>query len=589
MATTSRTIPGRRRPARRSGCLIDALLVLVALGGLFGIAAILHPPLLLDTVDTVRSVVGPAPVAYVETAAFKIGTLWRRARVSMGDTAPRWQLEITPLPTRPRPAAAQATRLPTVTPAQTASATPEPTPTPAPSATPELTAPPAPTAAPSPTSEPVVVTVRTAEPTAAPPTDTPTAAPTSAGPTATPALRTILRGGNLRSEPRLGDDTVLGLVWPGDRVAVYEQRTLGATSWLRVQIEQPAAKRGGAGAEAGAGGWISALLLTEALPPTATPGGPTAAPGTPAAPATPRPKPTARPIQFQPLPPSGARQDWPPPPLAALIDDGQLPGEGQWQLIGTAGDGGDARMAVTALRPDPARPDIQVAVVAVDMTRSQLHAVAGLEEPPVISGTVRYAAVPQDVQDSGLLLAAFNGGFKAIHGADGMAADGEVYAKAVAGRATLGIMRDGSLRLGLWGRDIGPADDLAAWRQNGRLLVDGGAVTDAARQGGLGWGASVDLQAETWRSGVGLSADGRTLLYAVGDALTSARLAEVLRAAGAASALQLDINNYWVRFVTFQRDAQGRLFAQPLITAMPREPRKYLSADKRDFFYLTAR
>lgn len=578
MATTSRTIQGRRRPSRRSGCLVDLLLALVVLGGLFGIAATLHPPLLLNSVDAARALVGPAPVAHVETAAFRVGTLWRRARVAMGDTAPRWQLEITPLPTRPRPAPAGA--------AATAALTASPAPSPAPTATVAPSPSPVPTAAPSLTSAAVVVTISTAVPTPPPspePSPSPAPEPTPAGPTATPAMRTILRGGNLRSEPRLGDDTLLGLLWPGDRVAVYEQRAVGATSWLRVQLEQPAPGRGGQGVAAGAGGWISALLLSPPPPPTPTPGGPTAPP------AAPQPRPTARPIQFQPLPPTGARQDWPPPPLGALIDDGQLPGEGQWQLVGTAGDGGDARLAVTALRPDPARPDIQVAVVAVDMTRAQLHAVAGLEEPPVISGTLRYGAVPQDVQQSGLLLAAFNGGFKAIHGADGMAADGEVYARPVPGRATLGIMRDGSLRLGVWGRDLGPADDLAAWRQNGRLLVEGGAVTDAARQGGLGWGASVDLQAETWRSGVGLSADGRTLLYAVGDALTAARLAEVLRAAGAASALQLDINNYWVRFVTFQRDDQGRLFAQALISAMPREPRKYLAADKRDFFYLTAR
>lgn len=584
MATTTRTIQGRRRPRRRSSLLVDLLLVLVLLGALFGIAATLYPPLLLNTVDTVRALVGPAPVAYVETAAFKIGTLWRRARVAMGDTAPRWQLEITPLPTRIRPAptpagaagaAATGAPRPSTAASPTASDTPRPT---VASSSPA----PAPTSAPSPTSGAVVVTISTPVPTPEP-SPSPVSKPTPAGPTATPALRTILRGGNLRSEPRLGEDTLLGLLWPGDRVAVYEQRAVGATSWLRVQLEQPAAGRGGQGAAAGAGGWISALLLSPAPPPSPTPGGPTAPP------ASPKPAPTARPIQFQPLPPSGARQDWPPPPLGALIDDGQLPGEGQWQLLGTAGDNGDARLAVTALRPDPARPDIQVAIVAVDMTRAQLHAVAGLEEPPVISGTLRYGAVPQDVQQSGLLLAAFNGGFKAIHGADGMGADGEVYAKAVPGRATLGIMRDGSLRLGVWGRDIGPGDDLVAWRQNGRMLVEGGAVTEAARQGGLGWGASVDLQAETWRSGVGLSADGRTLLYAVGDALTAARLAEVLRAAGAAAALQLDINNYWVRFVSFQRDAQGRLLAQPLITAMPREPRKYLTADKRDFFYLTAR
>jgi hypothetical protein len=144
------------------------------------------------------------------------------------------------------------------------------------------------------------------------------------------------------------------------------------------------------------------------------------------------------------------------------------------------------------------------------------------------------------------------------------------------------------VRLGLWGRDFESADGLLAWRQNGHLLVDGGQVTDRARANGLGWGASVDLQAETWRSGVGISANGHTLLYAVGDALTAARLAEVLRAAGAWSALQLDINNYMVRFVTYQ-PKDGGLVARPLISAMPKEGTKYLVPEERDFMYLTAR
>ncbi|HEU4323898.1 MAG TPA: phosphodiester glycosidase family protein [Roseiflexaceae bacterium] len=548
------------RPQRGGGCLGRGLLLLAVAMALFGTGSALHPPLLLDSVDAVRAVAGPAPVAYVETAFFRVGTLFRRARVGLGDTAPRWTLAVSPAPAPP-PTAAPAT-----------------TPTPQPTAT-QL--------------PPAIATI-TATNNA---TQLPTATATITITNYNYELATLLRGGNLRSEPRIAPETVAGLLWPGDRVAVYERRQEGATLWLRVRVEAAARDRGGSGAEPGAAGWVSALLLSP--PPTATPIPPTPAPdqpnpATPGQPAPTQVRPTVRPIQvqpppFQPLPPSGARQDWPPAPLPALIGDGQLPGEGQWQLVGAAGDGGDARMAVTALRPDPERPDIQVALVAVDMTRAELRLVAGTEEPPVISGTLRYGAVPADVQGSGRLLAAFNGGFKAIHGADGMAADGEVYAQPVRGRATIGVLRDGSLRLGVWGRDIGPGDDLAAWRQNGRLLVDGGAVTEAARAGGLGWGASVDLQAETWRSGVGLSADGRTLFYAVGDALTAARLAEVLRAAGSASALQLDINNYWVRFVTFQLDAQGRLFAQPLITAMAREPRKYLAPERRDFFYLTAR
>jgi hypothetical protein len=268
-----------------------------------------------------------------------------------------------------------------------------------------------------------------------------------------------------------------------------------------------------------------------------------------------------------------------------LINDGQLPNEGRWQLLSAVGDGGAPAMAATVLRPAPDRPDIQAAIVAIDLSRARLHMAVGTEEPPGAPGIARSGTIPTDLHGS--LLAAFNGGFKAIHGNDGMGVDGVTYIPPVPYRATVAVTSDGWVRLGLWGRDFDERDNLLAWRQNGSLLVDGGAVTDRARQGGLGWGTTVDLQAETWRSAIGISADGRTLFYAVGDALTASRIAEVIRAAGAWSALQLDINNYWVRFVTFQRAADSRLISQPLISAMPRDSTKYLAPESRDFFYLT--
>lgn len=246
-------------------------------------------------------------------------------------------------------------------------------------------------------------------------------------------------------------------------------------------------------------------------------------------------------------------------------------------------------MAVTQLRPDPARPDIQVALVAIDLTRAQLRMVAGTQEPPGPGDAIRIGQIPADVQASGKLLAGFNGGFKAIHGNDGMFADGSIYLPPQPGRATLAVSTDGGVRIGLWGRDLGDGDAFVAWRQNGLLLVDNGTVTEEARAGGLGWGATLELRTETWRSGVGLTLDRRTLLYAVGDGLTAPRLAEVLRAAGASMAMQMDINNYWVRFVSFQRSDNGQPFSQELISAMPAEPRKYLVPDARDFCYLVAR
>src|SRR5579859_1000038 len=114
-------------------CGVIALLGLLA-GLLMGIMFQVDPPLFLETVDATRTVLGPAPVAYFETTVFGVGTLINTTRVKLGDTAPRWQLEQSPVPVEPR-AALSATAparaiLPTDPPLPTDSALPTLTPVP---------------------------------------------------------------------------------------------------------------------------------------------------------------------------------------------------------------------------------------------------------------------------------------------------------------------------------------------------------------------------------------------------------------------------------------------------------------------------
>lgn len=73
----------------------------------------------------------------------------------------------------------------------------------------------------------------------------------------------ISQGGNLRREPAIADDNIIGLLWAGDEVALLEQRDIGGQVWYRVQVLTPAANRAGEGAAAGVEGWASALLLSQ--------------------------------------------------------------------------------------------------------------------------------------------------------------------------------------------------------------------------------------------------------------------------------------------------------------------------------------
>jgi hypothetical protein len=241
--------------------------------------------------------------------------------------------------------------------------------------------------------------------------------------------------------------------------------------------------------------------------------------------------------------------------------------------------------------PDLTRPYVETALVRIDLHATALHLVAGTQEPHSIVRRARPGMIPLADQRSGRLLAAFNGGFKAANGEFGMAVNGTTLLAPTDGLATLALYRDGSVRLGAWGSDIKPTPDLVAYRQNCPLLLAGGQPTEAANSDDSAlWGKTVGNRIATWRSGVGLSADGRYLIYAASDGLTVPALAQALAAGGADRAMQLDINSWWARFVTYTpAGSENRLVAQKLITSMIGDSRQFLVPDTRDFFYVTAR
>ncbi|HMP39559.1 MAG TPA: SH3 domain-containing protein [Roseiflexaceae bacterium] len=76
----------------------------------------------------------------------------------------------------------------------------------------------------------------------------------------------VLNGGNLRSTPQIANETVIGLIWPGDQIAFLEQLDLGGQIWYRIVVLEPASNRGGEGVQAGTEGWASATLLSEPQP-----------------------------------------------------------------------------------------------------------------------------------------------------------------------------------------------------------------------------------------------------------------------------------------------------------------------------------
>ena len=72
------------------------------------------------------------------------------------------------------------------------------------------------------------------------------------------------------------------------------------------------------------------------------------------------------------------------------------------------------------------------------------------------------------------------------------------------------------------------------------------------------------------------------LIYAAADNQTVASLAEILIRAGAVRAMELDINSYWVTFISYARSGAGD--PSSLLPGMTRGPDRYLTPDDRDFF-----
>ncbi|MFL5804537.1 MAG: phosphodiester glycosidase family protein [Roseiflexaceae bacterium] len=277
-----------------------------------------------------------------------------------------------------------------------------------------------------------------------------------------------------------------------------------------------------------------------------------------------------------------------PIPAATAIPAAPAPPDIWSPFVSTADGQAVLERAIT--EPDPSRPYVQAALVRIDLDRARLHLIAGTSEPRSPVRVPRPGRIPAAEQRPGYLLAAFNGGFKAINGDFGMAVNGVALLPPKAGLATLAIYRDGRIRLGVWGQDLLPTPDLLAYRQNCPPLLDGGKLTTQAEMDDPQlWGRTVRNKIATWRSGLGLSADGRYLIYAVGDGLTVPTLAQALASAGADRAMQLDINSYWTRFVTYAPTGNGGgLVAQKLLDQMFGDARQFLAPDSRDFFYITA-
>ncbi|MEV6793849.1 phosphodiester glycosidase family protein [Streptomyces sp. NPDC051320] len=261
-----------------------------------------------------------------------------------------------------------------------------------------------------------------------------------------------------------------------------------------------------------------------------------------------------------------------------------LDGEGVYRALASAGNGVPIVQG-TYVRPDASHTSYEAAVAWIDAghARFQLH--PGVREP---GGSF---SVPPTVPKGSRtgLVATWNGGFKVSDGGShgGFYLDGRTVGTLRDGAASEVFYRDGSLRIGVWGRDVRMTGDVVGVRQCLELMVDGGQVVP-----GIGidskWGATDQSRMFVERSGVGVTAKG-DIIMVVGQALSARTLAELMQRAGAVRAMPLDMNRAWPSFMSYDgtRDPANPKPANILDFENP--PERYYTTATRDFVAVYAR
>jgi hypothetical protein len=269
-----------------------------------------------------------------------------------------------------------------------------------------------------------------------------------------------------------------------------------------------------------------------------------------------------------------------PPRVTPLIHPA-LEGEGVWRAT-RPGFESSPPVLITTLRNQPEYPRVVAGLAWIDTNRTTVTLNPGRQEPSV---SIPRGAMDLPKEKRGKLLASFNSGFKLSDSRGGLALNGHTYATMRNGQATLVGYSDGRVDVVEWsGGPIAPTS-VAFARQNLPLIVDNGRPNPNLNSGAE-WGATVGGAILVWRSGIGVDRYGN-LIYAAGDNQTVPSLAATLIHAGAVRAMELDINSYWVSFITYGAPEAGN--PTNLLPDMNRSASRYLEPDDRDFFAVYAR
>jgi hypothetical protein len=187
------------------------------------------------------------------------------------------------------------------------------------------------------------------------------------------------------------------------------------------------------------------------------------------------------------------------------------------------------------------------------------------------------------------LLATFNSGFKISSSDGGFYLNGSTSGTLRPGVAAVVYYRDGHIAIGVWGRTVRMTPDVVGVRQNLHLIVTHGQVPPTVDSNvETSWGATLGGGYYVWRSGIGITRDGR-VIFVYGPSLNVRELAELLRHAGVVTGMELDINPAWMSFMYYLHSQSANPKPVNMLPTQAQPAYRYYSLSSRDFTAVYAR
>jgi FAD/FMN-containing dehydrogenase len=270
------------------------------------------------------------------------------------------------------------------------------------------------------------------------------------------------------------------------------------------------------------------------------------------------------------------------PASLTSLEGRPLSGEGQRRVLEQVH--GQSAVFGTYLR-DATYTSYVNGIVSMDQRLVSFHLHPGSEDPGGSNwGPAAQPWIPPGSWSG--LLATFNGGFKLDSGQGGFYLNGHTSGTLTKGAASVVYYKNGTIAVGTWDQTVTMTSSVAGVRQNLKLIVDQGKVPPSVNQNvETNWGATLGGGYYVWRSGLGVTRDGR-VIFAYGPALNAQDLAQLLQRAGVVEGLQLDINPYWMSYEYYQAGKHPADPAPvPLLPTQQQTAYRYYSPYSRDFTF----